>query len=95
MVERWDGKRGGIKREETYVYLWLIHIVIWQKPTQYCKTIILQLKINGITSGKESACQCKRHEGIRFDLWVRKIPWSRKHHHTPELKAKVCGTAKS
>ena len=29
-----------------YVYLWLIHVDIWQKPTQYCKTIILQLKIN-------------------------------------------------
>ena len=26
-------------------------------------------------SGKESACQCKRH---RFDLWVGKIPWRRK-----------------
>ena len=30
----------------TYVYLWLIHVDIWQKPTQYCKTIILQLKTN-------------------------------------------------
>ena len=32
------------KREGTYVYLWLIHIVVWQKPIQYCKAIILQLK---------------------------------------------------
>ena len=29
-----------------YVYLWLIHIDIWQKPTQYCKTTILRLEIN-------------------------------------------------
>ena len=28
------------------VYLRLIHIVVQQKPTQHCKTIILQLKIN-------------------------------------------------
>ena len=35
-----------LKREETYVYLQLIYIVIWQKPTQYFKAIILQLKIN-------------------------------------------------
>ena len=28
-----------------YVYLWLVH-VIWQKPTQYYKAVILQLKIN-------------------------------------------------
>ena len=26
-------------------------------------------------SGKESTCQCRRHE---FDPWVRKIPWRRK-----------------
>ena len=40
---------GRFKREgQTYVYLWLIHIGVWQKPTQYCKAIILQLKINKI-----------------------------------------------
>ena len=33
-------------KEGMYVYLWLIHVDIWQKPTQYCKAIILQLKIN-------------------------------------------------
>ena len=37
---------GRFKREGTYVYLWLIHVAIWQKLTQYCKAIILQLKIN-------------------------------------------------
>ena len=25
---------------------WLIHVDVWQKSTQYCKAIILQLKIN-------------------------------------------------
>ena len=29
-----DGEEGG--REGTYVYLWLIHVDVWQKPTQYC-----------------------------------------------------------
>ena len=33
------------KRKGTYVYLWLTHADVWQKPTQYCKAIILQLKI--------------------------------------------------
>ena len=37
---------GRFKREKTYVYLWLNHVDVWQKPTQYCKAIILQLKIN-------------------------------------------------
>ena len=27
----------------TYVYLWSIHVDVWWKPTQYSKTIILQL----------------------------------------------------
>ena len=31
----------GFKREGTYVYLWLIHIVVQQKATQHCKAIIL------------------------------------------------------
>ena len=45
--KEWDGweKGGRLKREGTYVYLWLNHIVVWQKSTQYCKEIILQLKI--------------------------------------------------
>ena len=34
----------GFKTEGTYVYLWLIHVDLWQKQTQYCKAIILQLK---------------------------------------------------
>ena len=36
--------------EGIHVCLWLIHIVVWQKPTQHCKAIILQLKINLRTS---------------------------------------------
>ena len=34
------------KRKESYVYLWLTHVDVWQKAIQYCKAIILQLKIN-------------------------------------------------
>ena len=33
------------KEEDIYVYMWLIHIVVWQKSIQYCKATILQLKI--------------------------------------------------
>ena len=32
------------ERERTYVYLWLIHVDVWQKTSQYCKVIIFQLK---------------------------------------------------
>ena len=37
---------GRFKREGMYVYLWLIHVDIWQKPTKFCKAIILQLRNN-------------------------------------------------
>ena len=47
-LEEGDGEGDGrkFKREWIYVYLWLIHVDVWKKPTQHYKTIILQLKIN-------------------------------------------------
>ena len=46
--------RGRFKREGTYVYLWLMHVDVWQKTTKFCKAIILQLKkkCTAILSGK-------------------------------------------
>ena len=38
------GGGGRFKREGSCVYLWQIHVDVWQKPTRYCKAIILQLK---------------------------------------------------
>ena len=35
---------GGFKREGPYVYLMLIHVDVPQKPSQYCKVIILYFK---------------------------------------------------
>jgi len=37
------GRRGG-SGWGTRVYLWQIHVDVWQKPIQYCKVINLQLK---------------------------------------------------
>ena len=34
-------------------------------------------------SGKESACQCRRHRRRGFDPWVGKIPWRKKWQPTP------------
>ena len=44
-IEGWGGEVGGrfmIRR--THVYVWPIHADVWQKPSKYCKVIILQLK---------------------------------------------------
>ena len=37
----------------------------------------------GGASGKEPACQCRRHKRLMFNPWVGKIPWSRKWQPTP------------
>ena len=49
------GKEGGrgVQDGGTHEHLWLIHVAIWQKRSQYCKVIILQLK------KKESVCNTR------------------------------------
>jgi len=42
----WWELGGRFKREGTYILPRLIYVDVWQNTTQYCKTIILQLKIN-------------------------------------------------
>ena len=37
----------------------------------------------GGATGKESACQYRRHKRCRFDPWVRKIPWGKAWQPTP------------
>ena len=45
--EGWDGVEvGGQFKKEIHVYLRLTHDAVHQKPTQYSKAIILQLKAN-------------------------------------------------
>ena len=43
--EGWDGREeGGGSRMGTRVHPWWIHVIVWQKPPQYCKVISLKLK---------------------------------------------------
>ena len=46
-LEEWDWEGDGREVQErgTYVYLWLIHVDILQKTAEFCKAIILQLKL--------------------------------------------------
>ena len=68
-LEGWGGvgDAEGFERGELYVYLWLIHVDVWQKPRQHCKATIPQLKI---------ICFYKRN------VWGRKkIIKNKKHTH--------------
>ena len=40
----WGGGQEGGSGGREYVYLWLIHVDIWQKTTKFYKAIILQFK---------------------------------------------------
>ena len=84
--------RGGMGREGTQIYLWLIHVDVWQKPTQCCRAIILQLKINAFNYKKLLFCICAwllvacqrwRCKRCRFDSWVGKMSWTRKWQPAP------------
>jgi len=44
LERRGRGRGGRLKREGIYVYIELIHTLVWQKPTPHCKAIFLQLK---------------------------------------------------
>ena len=37
----------------------------------------------GCASGKESTCQCRGYKRHGFNLWVGKVPWSRKWQPIP------------
>ena len=60
---------GRFMREGIYAYLRLIHVAVWQKPTQHCKAIILQLKINKFL--KLSLCHyLSNHKDFGFGFGV-------------------------
>ena len=46
------------------------------------QTRLKQLRSSN-SSGKESACQCRRHKRCGFSPWVGKIPWWRAWQLTP------------
>ena len=58
-LDGWNGEMGGSRG--TYVYLWLIHVDVWKKSTQYCKAIILQLK-------RKKGEKKKRSNNVLFNL---------------------------
>ena len=47
------------------------------------KMVTIYKGFPGGTSGKEPACQCRRHKRCRFDPWIGKIPWRRVWQPTP------------
>ena len=63
--------RGRFKREGIYVYLWLIHVEVWQKTAKFCKAISLQWKINfkkWETNKQTKTAEEEEKEGLPLNL---------------------------
>ena len=62
---------GTFKRKGAGVYLWLIHLDVWQKPTQFWKAIILQFKnkLLQMAAGtiREEALAVHPQDSLRLD----------------------------
>ena len=56
------------------LYIWVLYIVVWQKPTQHCKTIFHQLKK---IKGKKKMKKLKWWEGKKLPSGVRS--WTTGH----------------
>ena len=54
------------------MHLGLIHTDVWQKPTQYCKAVIFQLKINKFL---------KTTSSITLDQWLSLWPVNLSHFY--------------
>ena len=53
----WGGRMEGGSKGGEYVYLWLIHVEIWQKTIQFYKAFILQEKEKTVLRAKFMAIQ--------------------------------------
>ena len=63
---------GRFKREEIYVHIWLIYVNVWQKPTKFCKAIILKCK-NKFKIKKKKEINCpRRHSADKARDFISK-----------------------
>ena len=77
-----------LEREQTNFRALLLwggdHKQQWFSSPVTCTDLLITNYFRGFPwlSGKEPACQCRRHV---FDSWGGKIPWRRKWQSTPEF----------
>ena len=64
--------------------------VLWVKAWLSCPhhggingPLVWCWRFSGGASGKDPACQCRRHNRRGFSPWVGKMPWSRKWQPSP------------
>ena len=67
-----------------YLFIWLFQVLAaaW-RIVHLCCDVWDLWGFPGGTSGKESACRCRRRERLGFSPWVGKIPWRTEWQPTP------------
>ena len=64
-----------------------ISVIMYLEVQTLRKQFALSYKVthgfSGGASGKEAACQCRRHKRCGFDLWAGRISWRRAWQLTP------------
>ena len=91
-LEGWVGRQMGrrFKREGIYVYLWLIHVEVWQKTTKFCKAIILQLKKKDKMAKRVNfmlLCYPVRHDGHITPMGVTQLSAINSERDQPQLQS--------
>ena len=69
--------------------IWPVHVDVWQKPTQYCKAVILQLKISVYKKKKKNRIKQHRQKNKRTQsLPLRKLEanWRGSYMETDHFK---------
>ena len=72
--------------KKKHIWLYQSKTVEKERQRKILKIAIEKGKTTGVPwwlSGKESACQYRKHWRSRLDPWVGKIPWRRKWQPTP------------
>ena len=68
---------------QIYVVICLSCSIFWA----VCLHLMPKMGFPGSASGKEPACQCRRHKRCQFNPWVGKIPWRRAWQPTSSILA--------
>ena len=76
-------RMGKIPKHWGHICVLLPYFFFWIVWLYTCRILVLQPGIELKPSERESVCQCRRRKRRGFNLWVGKIPWSRKWQLTP------------
>jgi len=57
-----------------------IYSILLSHIGHHCK---MKRGFPGVPSGKEPACQCRRHRRPGFNPWIGKTPWRRERQPAP------------